>query len=54
MYSRSILIYVLDITNFEGSQIDEIYKLINDKKHRVLVVVNKIDALPLGFAVRNL
>ena len=54
IYSRSIIIYVIDITNFEGSQIEEIYNLINKGKHRVLVVVNKIDALPTGFKVSNL
>jgi ribosome biogenesis GTPase A len=54
IYSRSIIIYVIDITNFEGSQIEEIYSLINKDKHRVLVVVNKIDALPKGFSVPNL
>ena len=54
IYSRSIIIYVIDITNFEGSQIEEIYSLINKGKHRVLVVVNKIDALPKGFKVSNL
>lgn len=28
--------------------------MINENKHKVLIVVNKIDALPLGFAVKNL
>jgi len=46
--------YVIDITNFEGSQIDEIYELINRKKCRVLIIVNKIDALPNEFKVSNL
>ena len=54
IYSRSIIIYVIDITNFEGSQIEEIYKLVNSGKHRLLVVVNKIDALPKGFKVKPL
>lgn len=54
IYSRSIIVYVIDIMNFEGSQIEEIYDLINNGKHRVLLVVNKIDALPLGFNVQNL
>ena len=54
IYGRSIILYVLDITNFEGSQIDEIYDLINNKRHRVIVVVNKIDALPKGFTVERL
>ena len=54
IYARSIIIYVIDITNFEGSQIEEIYDLINKKKCRVLIVVNKIDALPNEFKVKNL
>lgn len=54
IYSRSIIVYVIDITNFEGSQIEEIYKLVNTGKHRLLVVVNKIDALPRGFRVKPL
>ena len=45
---------MIDITNFEGSQIEEIYQLINSGSHRVLVVVNKIDALPKGFKVSSL
>lgn len=54
IYSRSIILYVIDITNFEGSQIEEIYQLANEKKCRVLVIVNKIDALPQEFKTRNL
>ena len=54
IYGRSIVLYVLDITNFEGSQIEEIYDLINNKRHRVIVVVNKIDALPKGFNIQKL
>lgn len=54
IYSRSIIIYVIDITNFEGSQIEEIYDLINKGKHRVLIVVNKIDAIPHSFKVQQL
>ena len=45
---------MVDITNFEGSQIEEIYELINSGRHRVMVVVNKIDALPKGFTVSRL
>lgn len=54
IYSRSVIFYVIDITNFEGSQIDEVYDLINNHKHKVLVIVNKIDALPKGFTVDRL
>jgi ribosome biogenesis GTPase A len=54
IYHGSIIVYVLDITNFEGSQIEEIYSLINSKKCRVIFIVNKIDALPESFNVRPL
>ncbi len=53
MYRRSVVIKVLDITNFEGSEIDELYEEVNQKKHRLIVVVNKIDALPPGFSVER-
>jgi ribosome biogenesis GTPase A len=51
MFSKSIVILVLDIVNFESSQIDEVFTHINTNKHRLLVVINKIDALPTGFGV---
>ena len=54
VYHGSIIIYVLDITNFEGSEVQEFYQLINQKKCRVLFIANKIDALPDSFKVRNL
>mmetsp|Transcript_16489 Transcript_16489/g.27998 ORF Transcript_16489/g.27998 Transcript_16489/m.27998 type:complete len:209 (-) Transcript_16489:961-1587(-) len=54
IYSQSIIIYVIDIVNFEGSQIEEIYDLVNNHRHRLILVVNKIDALPKGFTVSNL
>lgn len=54
MYKKSIVIMVMDITNFEGSQVEEFWEEVNTKKHRLLVVVNKIDALPLGFDVEEL
>lgn len=54
IYSKSIIIYVLDIVNFYGSQIQEVYDLINSGKHSVIVVVNKIDALPKGFKTDRL
>ena len=53
MFPRSIVIKVIDIVNFEGSQIDEVYKNVNDKKHRLIVVINKIDALPKGLNVER-
>lgn len=54
MYARSIVIKVMDITNFEGSEIEELYEEVNKKGHRLLLVVNKIDALPKGFSVERL
>ena len=52
IYAQSIILYVIDILNFEGSQIQEIYDLINEKHCRVLIIVNKIDALPNSFKTR--
>mmetsp|Transcript_15942 Transcript_15942/g.24658 ORF Transcript_15942/g.24658 Transcript_15942/m.24658 type:complete len:199 (-) Transcript_15942:512-1108(-) len=46
--------YVLDITNFEGSSIDEVFELINKGRHRVIFVINKIDAIPTGFKMHQL
>eukprot|EP00347_Sterkiella_histriomuscorum_P020009 403339447 len=54
IYPRSIIIKVIDITNFEGSQIDEIIEDVNQRRHRLILVVNKIDALPDGFSVLRL
>jgi 30S ribosome assembly GTPase len=54
MYYKSIVIKVLDMANFEGSQIEEIYENVNLKKHKLLIVCNKIDALPKGFSVDRL
>jgi ribosome biogenesis GTPase A len=48
IYRRSIIIKVLDIANFEGSQIQEIYDDVRHKKHRLLIICNKLDALPEG------
>ena len=54
MYSRSIIIKVIDMANFEGSQIEEIYEHVNLKRHKLIIVGNKIDALPKGFDVDRL
>ena len=51
MYSRSIVIKVIDMANFEGSQIPELYDHVNMKKHKLIIVANKIDALPKGMKV---
>ena len=42
------------MANFEGSQIPELYDHINEKKDKLIVVCNKIDALPHGFSVDRL
>ncbi len=54
MYYKSIVIKVIDMANFEGSQIPELYDHINEKKDKLIVVCNKIDALPHGFSVDRL
>ncbi len=54
MYYKSIIIKVIDMANFEGSQIPEIYENVNKKKHKLIIVANKIDALPSGFSVERL
>ena len=54
IYSRSIIIYVIDMANFEASIVPEIFEMIEKKHHRVIVVANKIDAIPQGFKVDSL
>lgn len=54
MYSKSIVIKVIDMANFEGSQIDEIYEAVNMRKHKLIIVCNKIDSLPKGLRVERL
>lgn len=54
MYSRSIVIKVIDMANFEGSQIPELYDHVNKKKHKLIIVCNKIDALPKGMKVERI
>ena len=54
IYFKSIVIKVIDMANFEGSQIPEIYENVNLKKHKLIIVCNKIDALPKGFSVDRL
>ncbi len=54
MYYKSIVIMVVDMANFEGSLIPEIFDNVNLKKHKLVVVGNKIDALPKGFSVERL
>ena len=42
------------MSNFEGSLTPEILTEIETKKHRLIFVGNKIDALPVGFTVDRL
>lgn len=51
IYNRSVIVYVCDISNFEGSLDPELLAMIEKGKHRLLFVANKIDALPRGFSV---
>jgi ribosome biogenesis GTPase A len=41
MYYKSIVIKVIDMANFEGSQIDEIYENVNLKKHKLQTWVKR-------------
>ena len=54
IYSRSIIVYVVDMTNFEASLVPEIFQMIERQHHRVIIVANKIDAIPQGFKVDSL
>lgn len=46
IYARSIIIYVCDTANFEASIVPEVFEMIEKNHHRVILVANKIDALP--------
>lgn len=54
IHPRSVILMVVDITNFEGSLIPELLENINKNKHRLLLIVNKIDALPKGIKIDRL
>ena len=54
IYARSIIIYVCDVANFEASIIPEIFEKIEREHHRVILVANKIDALPKGWKLDSL
>ncbi len=45
------MLYVSDMSNFEGSLAKEILTEVEKKKHRLIFVGNKIDTLPSGFTV---
>jgi len=54
IYARSIIVYVCDMSNFEGSLVPEIFRMVEKDRHRLIVVGNKIDALPKGFKIETL
>lgn len=54
IYSRSIILYVCDVANFEASIVPEVFEMIEKENHRVIIVANKIDALPKGFKLDTL
>lgn len=54
IYPRSVIIYVCDMSNFEGSIVPEIFKMVEKDHHRLVLVGNKIDALPRGFKIDTL
>ena len=54
IYNRSIIIYVCDMSNFEASIVPEVFEMIEKNKHRLILVGNKIDALPKGFKIDTL
>lgn len=45
----SIILYIIDIIDFNGSLIKEVFDMSTEKKSHVILVLNKIDALPLNF-----
>ena len=54
IYPRSVIVYVCDMSNFEGSLVPEILAEVQKKRHRLILVGNKIDALPKGFSIERL
>jgi ribosome biogenesis GTPase A len=54
IYARSIIIYVVDMSNFEGSIVPEVLRMVEKDHHRLILVGNKIDALPKGFKIDTL
>ena len=45
---RSIMIMVVDIMDFEATSVPELYEAARKKKCHLVIVANKIDALPKG------
>ena len=45
---ESIVLYVIDLIDFNGSLIKEVFDISMQKKAHVILILNKIDALPLN------
>lgn len=54
IYKRSIIVYVCDLSNFEASIVPELLEMVEDDAHRLIVVANKLDALPRGIRVETM
>ena len=54
IFNRSIIIYVCDMSNFEGSIVPEILQMVEKDRHRLILVGNKIDAIPKNFKMDSL
>ena len=54
IYARSIIIYVVDMSNFEGCIVPEVLRMVEKDHHRLIFVCNKIDTLPKGFKMETL
>lgn len=54
IFNRSIIIYVCDMSNFEGSIVPEILQMAEKDRHRLILVGNKIDVIPKNFKIDSL
>lgn len=46
--------YVCDLSNFEASIVPELLEMVEDDAHRLIVVANKLDALPRGIRIETM
>ena len=51
---NSIILKVVDLIDFNGSFIKEIYNFAQEKKCHLVLILNKIDALPLGYKEKRI
>jgi ribosome biogenesis GTPase A len=54
IYPKSIVLLVCDMSNFEGSVVQEVLQEVEKKHLKLILVCNKIDALPTNFKVERL